>query len=767
MQRFIDISSRMAPRSLARLSASSRATIAAMPVCRRLLGPAGSLISLHFPAHVRCLSSEALAQRQIPSLDAHVEDQSSVKAQQASAPSANVDEYVPVEFSSYTAVHPKTQMAIDRIMNFKTASKVQHQIISRLPITGDIMVKAKTGTGKTAAFLVPAIESLLREYEKDPERKLKGRSVGCLIVSPTRELAKQISSEAEKLVKFHGWNVQSLIGGERPRDQLNSLARNRSDIVIGTPGRILDFLSQQQMFTEMASKTRLLILDEADVLLQMGFRKELDEIIKLTPADRQTFLVSATMDKKIRELAPVVFHRGFDLIDCVEKGETNTHLNVKQEYVPVEYSQHFSVISDIIQSHIDANKAEGRGSKVIVFLSTVKGADMYAKILRTILKKGESAYASRQSHSYNRNRWSSPKPSSGSQGEVVSVEVLHGKISQETRSRTSERFRNSEPTINNTSILVTTDVSARGVDYPDVSLVVQVGVPSESEAYIHRLGRTGRAGKSGEGVILLNPVEMAFLKHLKGLPVKQSEKYTPEYINSIDGFAGGAIAHLAPRWEAVLVNTEMEKVQDAFVAMVGFYQGHVDMIGDPRGQEILDASSSILKPFNAPQPPLPSLLRSALGLDRSSSGGNRRRMGGGGGFNNRQSSNSYGNDRRSFGGERSSYGGERRSFNGERRSFDGERKPFNGERRSFGDRKPFDGERRSFGDRKPFDGERKSFGDRKPFDGERKSFGDRKPFDGERKSFGDRKPFDGERKSFGDRKPSQTPWIKRGSQGRR
>ncbi|KAJ2642684.1 hypothetical protein GGF44_001530, partial [Coemansia sp. RSA 1694] len=765
--RFVDISSRMAPLSLVRLSASSRAAIASMPACHRLLAPAGALSGLRIPAHARFLSNETLAQREIP----NVEDQGVQKVQQTRVASEGGDEYVPVEFSSYTAVSAKTQMAIDRIMNFKTASKVQHQIISRLPITGDIMVKAKTGTGKTAAFLVPAIESLLREYEKDPERKLKGRSVGCLIVSPTRELAKQICSEAEKLVKFHGWNVQSLIGGERPRDQLNSLARNRSDIVIGTPGRILDFLTQQNMFIEMASKTRLLILDEADVLLQMGFRKELDEIIKMTPADRQTFLVSATMDKKIRELAPVVFHRGFDLIDCVEKGETNTHLNVKQEYVQAEYAQHFSVICDIIHSHIEANKAEGRGSKVIVFLSTVKGADMYAKILRTILKKGESAYASRhQSQSYNRNRWSAPKSMSGNQGEVVSVEVLHGKISQETRSRTSNRFRSSEPTANNTSILVTTDVSARGVDYPDVSLVVQVGVPSESDAYIHRLGRTGRAGKSGEGVILLNPVEMAFLKHLKGLPLKESEKYTPEYISSIDGFAGGSIAHLAPRWEAVLVNTEIERVQDAFVAMVGFYQGHLEMIGEPRGQDIIDASSSLLKPFNAPQPPLPSLLRSALGLDRSSrssSGGDRRRMGGGygGGYNNRQSSNSYGSDRRSFGGQRSSYGGERKSFSGERKSFGGDRSSYGGER------KPFDGERRSFGgERKPFDGERKSFDrERKPFDGERRSFGgERRSFGGDRKPFdGERKPFDGERKSFGGERKSSAPWIKRGSQNRR
>ncbi|KAI8322020.1 DEAD-domain-containing protein, partial [Martensiomyces pterosporus] len=434
------------------------------------------------------MASEAAVQRQVEQLESQTIDPKtdlSGSKQQGTSDGA-APEYVPVPFQSYTTVHQKTKLAIERLMKFKTASKVQDQIISRLPIERDIMIKAKTGTGKTTAFLVPAIETLLREYEKDPARASNGRAVGCLIVSPTRELAKQIATEAEKLVKFHGWNVQSLVGGERSRDQLNSLARNRSDIVIGTPGRILDFMENQPMFQNLASKTKLLVFDEADVLLQMGFRREIGEIIANVPTDRQTFLVSATIDKKIKELAPEVFHRGFDLVDCVEKGETNTHHNVKQEYITVENSQHFPVLCDAMQTHISKNKAEGHGSKIIVFMPTTKSADMNSR------------------------------PA----GERVEVFLLHGKMTQEARSRISDRFRNSPVDANTTSILITTDVSARGVDYPNVSMVMQVGIPTEAEAYIHRLGRTGRAGKSGEGVILLNSIETKFLKQLKNVPIK-------------------------------------------------------------------------------------------------------------------------------------------------------------------------------------------------------------------------------------------------------
>ncbi|KAJ1890435.1 hypothetical protein LPJ66_007481 [Kickxella alabastrina] len=634
MQRFITPSARLAPRSLARLSASSSTTLTALTACRRLLMPAQGTMLQQAPALARFLSSESLA-RQMSSAGA--EDQISTgarvqAAQKTDAPAA--DEYVPVEFASYDNVHENTKKAIDRVMGFKTASKVQDQIISRLPIEGDIMVKAKTGTGKTMAFLIPAIETLLSEYAKDPERAKKGRAVGCLIVSPTRELAKQIATEAERLVKFHGWNVQSLIGGERPREQLERLKYARSDIVIGTPGRILDFMDNQPTFSQLAEKTKLLIFDEADVLLQMGFRKEVDEIVKRAPSDRQTFLVSATLDRKVRDLAPTVFERGFDLIDCVDKGETNTHDHVKQEYVEAEHSQHFPLICDIIQSHIDKNKAEDRGSKIVIFLPTVKCADMYAQLLRSLMRKGSSPQANRSfggRGKFDNRRGGAGAGAFGSaDSEIIDVSVLHGKISQESRTRRSDSFRKFPVTIGNTSILVTTDVSARGVDYPNVSMVLQVGVPSERDAYVHRLGRTGRAGKSGEGVILLAPVEMGFLKCLNNVPITKSEKYTSEYLQQISKFGSEGLQRFSSRWEAAVTNMDQEIVQGAFLSLVAFYQAHAEMIGGPRGKEIVEGSNSILEIFGTEQPPLPAMLRASLGVDR---GQRKSSFGNNGSFN--------------------------------------------------------------------------------------------------------------------------------------
>ncbi|KAJ1851086.1 hypothetical protein LPJ73_003166, partial [Coemansia sp. RSA 2703] len=440
MQRFISSAIHLGPRSLIRLPAVGYGPATA------LVSAAGKhgLLSSFKPITVRLMSGESLAQRQpaASELDSRVAGDHEAYASEAEPK----DEYVPVPFESYTNVHENTKKAIARIMKFKTASKVQDQIISRLPIEGDIMVKAKTGTGKTAAFLVPAIESLVREYEKDPERGQKGRSVGCLIISPTRELAKQIAAEAEKLVKFYGWNVQTLVGGESSRGQLRNLDYRRSDIVIGTPGRVLDFLNNQPTFAQKAEKTKLLIFDEADVLLQMGFRKEVEEIIERSPKDRQTFLVSATLDKKIREIAPKMFHRGFELIDCVDKGEANTHHNVKQEYIQANHSQHFPLICDIIQSHIDRSKAENRGSKIVMFLPTTKCADLYASIIGRMMKKGMERSNGNRRQGFGFNSRGSMGRGDLNKGETVSLTLLHGKLSQETRSRRSDSFRNAPVT---------------------------------------------------------------------------------------------------------------------------------------------------------------------------------------------------------------------------------------------------------------------------------------------------------------------------------
>ncbi|KAJ1731474.1 hypothetical protein LPJ61_002518, partial [Coemansia biformis] len=470
-------------------------------------------------------------------------------------------------------------MAIKQVMGFETATMVQHQMLSRMPIENDLMVKAKTGTGKTTAFLVPAIEALLREYEKDPSREHKGRTVGCLVVSPTRELAQQIAAEAEKLTRFHRWNVQLLVGGESSGGQLRRLRSMRSDIVIGTPGRLKDFLTNQESFKDQISGTKMLILDEADMLLDMGFRGELDAITAQLPADRQTFLVSATLDKNVKSLAATVFSRGFDMIDCVGKDEANTHANVKQEYVHASPAQQLPLTIDLIESHIAQCRAEGRGSKIVVFLPTVKAADLYDDVLQQVVSR--------------RGR------------DTVNVTLLHGKIRQERRVRMSDRFRKFPVTVGNTSILVTTDVSARGVDYPNVSMVIQAGIPSHTESYIHRLGRTGRAGKPGEGVALLSSLELPFLNNIRGVPITKSEKYTPDYINDVCGFQNDTLKHLGASWEGAMQRTDPEMVRDAYVSMLAFYGAHTELIGQPHGREIVDSLADFVTPFNAPVPQIP------------------------------------------------------------------------------------------------------------------------------------------------------------------
>ncbi|KAJ2780903.1 hypothetical protein H4R18_003198 [Coemansia javaensis] len=609
--------------ALARAPGPGWAALAGAPV-RLAARPA-------FCAPIRLLSSEALAHER--------RDDAAPSAPAASA------EYVPVSYSEYTGISPYTMKAIDKVMGFKTATKVQDQIISRLPIEGDIMIKAKTGTGKTVAFLVSAIESLLRAYEADPERRAKGHKIGCLIVTPTRELAKQIATEAEKLVKHHRWGVQSIVGGERASYQLRALQMRRADIVIGTPGRLRDFLENQPSVNEQAVDTKVMIMDEADVLLDMGFRDELNKITSFLPADRQTFLVSATLNQKVRELASTVFARGFDMIDCVGRDEANSHANVKQEYITASPEQHIPLLIDLVETHIKQNKAEGRGSKIVVFFPTIKAADLYGEVLRQVVQKNVHQLDDRgfgQQHQHQHQRRGQPLRLRHAReiGDIVKLFTIHGKISQESRSRRSDQFRAFPVSAGRASILATTDVSARGVDYPDVSMVIQVGIPPQAESYIHRLGRTGRAGKAGEGVAILAPVEMAFLGKIKSMPITQSEKYTPDYIRSVCDLENGALAHLAPRITSAAQNADPERVESAYHSMLAYYAAGSELIDHPGGDRIIAGTEPMLKFFNVPATPIPRRLHEALRVGKlprrdSSDRGSGSRGGGFGSRNHR------------------------------------------------------------------------------------------------------------------------------------
>ncbi|CAH1762950.1 5598_t:CDS:2 [Entrophospora sp. SA101] len=388
------------------------------------------------------------------------------------------NEYVPANFEDITSIAPHTMKALKEVFRYQSMTKVQDAVLSQLPIEGDMFVKAKTGTGKTLAFLIPAIETMLRNTDS------KGRNdriVSIMILSPTRELAQQIATEAQKIVYYHPFEVHCLVGGERRTTQVSKLMKKRVDIVVGTPGRIFDLLTTEKFFNRQCQGIKTLILDEADQLLDMGFRDAIEDIISCFPKERQTFFFSATVSKEIRQVARFALNPDHMFIDTVDPNDVNTNLQVKQSYLVSPYTSQLHIIRKIIADH----KLLHQNTKIIMFLPTKSQTILYASFIRSLRD--------------------------------LEVFELHSGKTQDYRTRISERFRR----CSRDAILVTSDVSARGVDYPGVTLVLQIGAPSSREQYIHRLGRTGRAGKEGEGIILLAPFEDKFISQIKDLPIEK------------------------------------------------------------------------------------------------------------------------------------------------------------------------------------------------------------------------------------------------------
>lgn len=376
-------------------------------------------------------------------------------------------------------LNPLTQKSLDKIFKYKDMSVVQEAVLRRLPNENDMFVKAKTGTGKTLAFLIAALETVLKGKSPKDLKYFDGTSI--MIISPTRELAKQIATEAEKLTKFLPFQVHCLVGGDSKSGQINKIERGRCDIIVATPGRLHDMLSSVRHLKKACQSLQVLVLDEADQLLDMGFKDELKRILAMIPEKRQTMLFSATISNDIKKnLGDFALSPKYDLIDTVGENDINTHLHVKQSALVAPYENQLQLVQNLL-----ANYHASRSGKVIVFLPTTKQTKIYAHLLTYLIP----------------NRI---------------VHELHSGKDQRQRARISDRFRKS-----NNDILVTSDVSARGVDYPGVSLVLQIGVPSTREQYIHRIGRTGRAGREGEGIIVLAPFENQFLKKdIADLPVE-------------------------------------------------------------------------------------------------------------------------------------------------------------------------------------------------------------------------------------------------------
>ncbi|CAL9030038.1 unnamed protein product [Prunus brigantina] len=357
-------------------------------------------------------------------------------------------------------------------------TRVQEAALSVCLEGKDALIKAKTGTGKTAAFVLPAIEAVVKAKNSNTNQRVS--PVLVLILCPTRELASQIAAETNVLLKYHdGIGLQTLVGGTRFKEDQKRLESNPCQIIVATPGRLLDHIENKSGLSVRLMGLKMLILDEAGHLLDLGFRKDIEKIVDCLPRRRQSLLFTATIPKEVRRISQLVLKKDHAFVDTVGLGCVETHDKVKQSCLVEPHELHFQIVHQLLMEHI----SQSPDYKVIVFCTTGMVTSLLFHVLREM---------------------------------KMNVKEMHSRKPQLYRTRISEEFK-----VSKRLILVTSDVSARGMNYPDVSLVIQVGIPSDRDQYIHRLGRTGREGKEGQGILLLAPWEEYFLEELKDLPVEK------------------------------------------------------------------------------------------------------------------------------------------------------------------------------------------------------------------------------------------------------
>ncbi|KAL5226892.1 hypothetical protein ABZP36_015157 [Zizania latifolia] len=435
---------------------------------------------------------------------------------------------------------------------YERMTQVQEATLPIILRGEDVLAKAKTGTGKTVAFLLPAIE-LLSTLPRSP-------SINLLVICPTRELANQVAAEAQKLLKYHrSLGVQVVIGGTRLPQEQRRMQSNPCQILVATPGRLKDHLENTPGFSNRIKGVKVLVLDEADRLLDMGFRRDIEKIIACIPKERQTLLFSATVPAEVRQISHVAMKKDYKFINTVKEGDEETHSQVSQTYMVAPLNLHFSILYDVLNKHV----AEDAEYKVIVFCTTAMVTKLLAEVLAQL---------------------------------KLNIREIHSRKSQSARTKVSDEFRRSKGLI-----LVSSDVSARGVDYPDVTLVIQAGLPADREQYIHRLGRTGRKGKVGLGLLLLAHWETHFLSSVQDLSV--SEAVVPLIGPSVQTEVNNALRRV-----------EMKSKESAYQAWLGYYNSNKTISRDK--SRLVRLAEEFSQSMGLPIPPaIPRLILRKMGLN--------------------------------------------------------------------------------------------------------------------------------------------------------
>jgi superfamily II DNA/RNA helicase len=581
------------------------------------------------------------------------------------------------------ALHESLHRAL-AAAGYTEPTAVQAQAIPAALAGKDLIVSAQTGTGKTAAFMLPALTLLAQEARKP------GRGPRVLVLTPTRELAQQVTAAADKYgTDLKNVRTVSVLGG-MPFPAQNKLLSRPYDIMVATPGRLLDHMSRGRIVFE---RLEMLILDEADRMLDMGFIDDVEQIAAACPAERQTLLFSATVEDRMAKLAGSLLKNPERI---AVSSQVAKHESIEQRIYYADDMEHKKKLLLNLLTNVDVNQA-------IVFAGTRIDSDRLAEEL------AEYGFA---------------------------VDALHGDMKQTARNRTLSGLRNGR-----TKILVATDVAARGIDVPGISHVVNYDLPKNAEDYVHRIGRTGRAGRTGVACSLVGPRDRGVLRRIESftqqtLPVLVIEGLEPRRRSESSRPASGDKS----RWGNKDRQARDDRPQRSY---------------SERGPRTSEGGERPARNFG----------------DRPSFGDRQPRE------NSDRPARNFG-DRPAFGDRQPRSFAERPAF-GDRPSFT-DRKPREGgdrparsfgDRPAFGDRKPREGgdrpqrsfgDRPAFGDRKPREGgdrPQRSFGDR-PAYGDRPAFGDRKPRDGgdrPPRSFGDKPHFSGDRKPFGARPTSGSP----------
>ena len=363
-------------------------------------------------------------------------------------------------------LHPAIIKAVQEA-GYTTPTPIQQQAIPELIAGHDLMASAQTGTGKTAAFMLPALHRLASPAKKH------SRGPRVLVLTPTRELALQVSEAASKYGKFlPRVNVVSILGG-MPYPLQNKLLSQSVDILVATPGRLIDHIQRGRIDF---SRLEMLVLDEADRMLDMGFIQDVERIASSTPAERQTLLFSATLDAAIDKIAARLLKTPKRIQIASQRAKLD---NIEQRLHYVDDLSHKNKLLDHLLRDVTMKQA-------IVFTATKRDADSLADNLSA---QGHKAAA------------------------------MHGDMTQRERTRTLTGLRQGR-----LKILVATDVAARGIDVADITHVINFDLPKFAEDYVHRIGRTGRAGASG--------IAVSFASDRDGIHLKRIERFTGNRIQS-------------------------------------------------------------------------------------------------------------------------------------------------------------------------------------------------------------------------------------------